>query len=72
MNFSFGFLDIRITHLAQLPMIKITLKWHHINICNKIVNFFGCPKCFLVHDYDRTCLLSYVFTLKYMCRFGMN
>jgi len=48
MIFSFEFLNIHITHLAQLPMINMTLKWHHINICNKIVVFCGHSTCFLV------------------------
>jgi hypothetical protein len=47
MNFSFEFLDIHIIHLAQLSMIKMTLKWHHKNICNKIAFFFCQPTCFL-------------------------
>jgi len=47
MDFSFEFLNIHIIHLAQLPMINMTLKWLHINIYNKIVVFFGCPICFL-------------------------
>jgi hypothetical protein len=49
MNFSFEFLNIHITHLAQLPMINMTLKWHHINICNKIAIFFGRLTSFLAH-----------------------
>jgi hypothetical protein len=58
MSFSFEFLNIHITHLAQLPMINMTLKWHHINICNKIANFFGCLTSFLAHlitpNYDNS------------------
>jgi hypothetical protein len=49
MNFSFEFLDIHITHLAQLPMINMTLKLHYIDICNKIAIVFGHPTCFLAH-----------------------
>ncbi len=49
MNFSFEFLDIHIIHLTQLPMLYMTLKWHNINICNKIVFFFNHPTCFLDH-----------------------
>ncbi len=33
----------------KLPMINMTLKWHHINICNTIVNFFCCLTSFLAH-----------------------
>jgi hypothetical protein len=47
MNFSFEFLNIHITHLAQLPMINMTLKWHHISICNKIAICFGHLTSFL-------------------------
>jgi hypothetical protein len=47
MNFLFEFLDIHITHLAQLPMINMTLKCHHINICNKITILFHHMTCFL-------------------------
>jgi hypothetical protein len=55
MNFSFEFLNIHITHLAQLPMIKMTLKWHHINICNKIAKKIrSCNKFFGSFDYDHT------------------
>jgi hypothetical protein len=39
MKISFEFLDIHIIHLTQLPMLNMTLKWHHINICNRIVYF---------------------------------
>jgi hypothetical protein len=28
-------------------MINMKLKWHHINICNNIIVFFGCPMYFL-------------------------
>jgi hypothetical protein len=30
-------------------MINVTLKWHHINICNKIINFFNHLMSFLGH-----------------------
>ncbi len=53
MNFSFEFLNIHITHLTQIPLINMTLNWHHINICNKIVVFI-CRKFFGLFDYDRT------------------
>jgi hypothetical protein len=33
----FEFLNIHISHLAQLPMITMALKWHHKNISNKII-----------------------------------
>jgi hypothetical protein len=49
MIFSLQFLDIHIIHLAQLPMINMTLKWHHINICNKIAIFLGHLMRFLAH-----------------------
>ncbi len=39
MNFSFEFLDIHISHLAQLAMINITLKCKKKKICNKLNNF---------------------------------
>jgi len=35
-NFYFEFFNTHISHLAQLPMIIMTLKWHHKNISNKI------------------------------------
>jgi hypothetical protein len=35
-------------HLTQLPMINMTLNWQHINICNDISSFGGCPTWFLV------------------------
>jgi hypothetical protein len=65
MIFSLEFLDIHISLLAQLPMINMALKWHHINICNKIdvcflsFNvFFGLVNCdhaqkwFATHSLD--------------------
>ncbi len=38
-QFYFEFLNIHISHLAQLPMITMGLKWHHKNIYNKIIVF---------------------------------
>jgi hypothetical protein len=35
-NFYFEFLNTHISHLAQLPMITMTLKWHHKNILTKL------------------------------------
>jgi hypothetical protein len=58
MIFSFEFLDIHVIHLAQLPMINMTLKWHHINICDKIAVFFLSPDVlFGSFDCDHTHLL---------------
>jgi len=55
MSFSFEFLNIHIIHLAQVPMINMTLKWHHINICNKIAVFFQSPNVhFGSFDCDHT------------------
>jgi hypothetical protein len=39
MNFYFEFLDIYISHLAQLGMINITLKCQEKNICKKVHSF---------------------------------
>jgi hypothetical protein len=36
-NFNFEFLNIHISHLTQLPMITMALKWHHKNKSNKII-----------------------------------
>jgi hypothetical protein len=36
-NFNFEFLNIRISHLAQLPIITMALKSHHKNISKKII-----------------------------------
>jgi hypothetical protein len=49
MNFSFELLYINIIHLAQLPILNMTLKKHHINICNNFYLFFNHQKCFLDH-----------------------
>jgi hypothetical protein len=33
------FLNININHLAQNSLINMTLKWHYINMCDKIDSF---------------------------------
>ncbi len=43
MNLYFELLNIHINHLTQLLTINMALKWHHINICNKVNNYGGCP-----------------------------
>ncbi len=36
-SFYFEFLNTHISHLIQLPMITMVLKWHHKNISSKII-----------------------------------
>jgi hypothetical protein len=35
-QFYFEFLNIHISHLAQLPMITMALKWHHKTYLTKL------------------------------------
>ncbi len=41
LNIYFKFLNIHINHLAQISLINITLKWHYINMFDKLDKFFG-------------------------------
>jgi hypothetical protein len=38
-NFYFEVLNTHISHLTQIPMITMALKWHHKNVSNKILSF---------------------------------
>jgi hypothetical protein len=38
LNFYFEFFNTHTSHLAQLSMINMALKWHHKNISNKVTN----------------------------------
>jgi hypothetical protein len=37
MSLWYEFIDTYISHLTQRPMINMAIKWHHMNVCNKVV-----------------------------------
>jgi len=64
-QFLFWILQDSYSHLAQLPMITMTLKWHQKNISNKIIvlkkNWQLSEMVFGLFDFDYTPKLNYFF-----------
>jgi hypothetical protein len=59
-NLYFEFPNIHISHLTQLPMITMALKWHHKNISNKItilyinsVSLLVCPRRYILNPCEQ-------------------
>jgi len=79
-EFLFWILQHYINHLAQHSMIKMTLKWHHKNISNKITiltKLCGHPTCFLaclimivpMYSSSSSCVESPSFQLNSLSKF---